>query len=340
MFVTFDKPAGGHPDYAAAGAHRVVIKPEQRGLERALFGTQAGSLANQVNVAVGLAGADQITTYKQDVHARFGTLCERVVGTQAKDIQAPQRQVTQAMLEALVFVMMTGLSDQHGENVLWHNGRPYMIDADNALKLKYMTTDPNTTSMQSGFAAMSGDNTDPVMRGVMSNARPYETQILDALRNPQSDATRQLLQRAEAAFTGQTGRTVPIETAVWGTRLQVFIGCGNDGHAADVPLPGPDQNTRWQYCNKWAQSVTNGGGANAPGLLGEVGVAHGTNGNFQPLVEAAQIFADFKVGQIPFYNYRYADGKILHNGQEIWDGQPIAERMAGLFALFPNQVRQ
>ena len=169
------------------------------------------------------------------------------------------------MLEALVFVMMTGLSDQHGENVLWHNGRPYMIDADNALKLKYMTTDPNTTSMQSGFAAMSGDNTDPVMRGVMSNARPYETQILDALRNPQSDATRQLLQRAEAAFTGQTGRTVPIETAVWGTRLQVFIGCGNDGHAADVPLPGPDQNTRWQYCNKWAQSVTNGGGANAPG---------------------------------------------------------------------------
>ena len=79
MFVTFDKPAGGHPDYAAAGAHRVVIKPESAWLERALFGTQAGSLANQVNAAVGLAGADQITTYKQDVHARFGTLCERVV---------------------------------------------------------------------------------------------------------------------------------------------------------------------------------------------------------------------------------------------------------------------
>ncbi len=47
----------------------------------------------------------------------------------------------------------------------------------------------------------------------------------------------------------------------------------------------------------------------------------------------------FKVGQIPFYNYRYGDGKVLHNTRPIWDGQPIAERMAVLFQEFPNQAQ-
>jgi hypothetical protein len=339
MFVTFNKPAGGHPDYNAAGAHQVVIKPEARGLERALFGTQAGSLANEVNATVGLAGNDQITTYFQDVHARYGTLCQKVVGTQAKELGAPALVPSQAMKEALVFVMMAGLSDQHGENVLWHNGRPYMIDADNALKLKYMTNDTATTSIQNGFLFYGGGaaNANPLFNGVMANAVGFETDILEQLQNPTSAASRRLLVHVKAAFTGQTGRTVPIETAVWGQRLQTFIQCPTVGLPTDMPMPGQAPTTRWQWCNYWADTVPTGRGASAPGLQGEAGMRGGGNGDFKPALEAAEIFADFTVGQIPFYNYRYGDGRVFHNGTRIWKGQTIHERMAGLFARFPNQ---
>ena len=339
MFVTFNKPAGGHANYNAAGAHQVVIKPENRGLERELFGTQAGSLASEVNATVGLVGNDQITTYFQDVHARYGTLCQRVVATQAKELAGPALVPSQAMKEALVFVMMAGLSDQHGENVLWHNGRPYMIDADNVLKLKYMTTDTATTTIQNGFLFYGGGaaNANPLFNDVMRNAVGFETDIMEQLQNPTSVASRRLLLAVKQAFSAQTGRTVPIETAVWGQRLQSFIQCSTVGLPTDLPVHGQPPTSRWQWCNYWADTVPTGRGAAAPGLEGEAGMRGGGNGNFLPALEAAEIYADFTVGQIPFYNYRYGDGKVLHNGTEIWDGQTLDERMAGLFALFPNQ---
>ena len=338
MFVKFTKPIGGHPDYDAAGEHEVVIKPEARMLEKALFGTQNESLANQINAAVGLAPNDQITTYKQDVNANYGTLCEKVAATQADKLGAPANVISQAMKEALVFILITGLTDQHGENVLWDDqGKPYMIDADNALKLAYMQTD---MPIQNGFKFYAGAQSDPTIRGVMSSAVNYETRIMQELRNPTSLASQRLLLKVREIFAAQTGRTVPIETAVWGIRLQMFIMCPNEGTDQDqLPQQGVEPTTRWQWCKYWATTVPEGKGAFAPGLQGEVGMAGNGNGNFQQDEEARQLYADFKVGQIPFYNYRYGDGKVLHNTRPIWDGQPIAERMAVLFQEFPNQAQ-
>lgn len=341
MFVTFTKPAGGHADYSGTGPYEVVIKPEARKLEQELFGDHDHSLANDVSDIVGLAGVDRITTYRQEVHDRYGTMCEKVIGTQAKSLPGPAPVVSQAMKEALVFVMMTGLSDQHGENVIWDaNGRPYMIDADNALKLKYMTT-AATTSIQNGFLLYAGGGSpqNPTLRGVMNKAVGYETSILEQLQNPTSDESERLLLRVKQAFAGQTGRTVPIETSLWGQRLQEFIVTPNEG-AADLGYdPGRPPTTRWEWCHKWAATVPTGQGAAAPGLDGETGRADGTDGEFDADAEAAAIHADFTVGQIPFYNYRYGDGAVFHNGVRIWSGQSLAARMAGLFALFPNQVQ-
>jgi len=71
MFVTFNfkKPDGGNADY------EVVVKPEERDLEEKLFGTQNDSLAKEINTSVGLAGPNEIATYKQQVEVGFGTLC-------------------------------------------------------------------------------------------------------------------------------------------------------------------------------------------------------------------------------------------------------------------------
>jgi hypothetical protein len=338
LFVKFNKPAGGPAEYTAAGEHEVVVKPEERSLEQGLFGTQADSLANYINTAVGLAGPDQITTYKQKVDAGFGTLCEKVVQTRAKDLPTNLvRPITQALKESLMFVLITGLTDLHGENVLWDaaTGKPYMIDADNALKLQYMT--PGQATAQNGYLAYN-NQAGTVLNEVYNGAVGYETALLRALQNPTSFEQILLLDKVKDVFAASVGRTVPIETAVWGNRLKVFIMTPNVGQPADAPVQGVEPNTKWQWCNYWAATVPTGAGANAPGLQGEVGVRNGTNGNFLPGVEAAQLFADFKVGQIPFYNYEYGTGYVKHNGQTVWHGQPIGERMQGLFALFPNQI--
>jgi hypothetical protein len=342
MFVKFNKRhAGKNVDYRAAGEHELVVKPEERILEQKLFGPQAESLASTINTEVGLAGPAQIATYKQKVDAGFGTLCEKVVATQAKELpQDVVRPITQALKESLVFVLITGLTDLHGENVLWDdNGKPHMIDADNALKLKFMT--PNQATAQNGYIAYSaGANTEFVQK-VYASSVGYETAIMRALKTPNTPEQRLLLSNAKQIFSTSVGRTVPIKTASWGDWLMTFISIPREGTHLDVSdrttAMDPKSKSKWEWCDSRATKVPTGYDG-TPGLKGEVGMRGGTDGNFQKDQEKAQIHADFKVGQIPFYNYEYGTGNVLHNRQIIWNGQPITERMAGLFTLFPNQL--
>ena len=337
MFVTFDKhKVGGHADYNAAQAYEVVVKPEERFLEQKLFGTQPTSLANTINTGVGLAGPNQLTTYKQMAETGFGTLCEKVVATQAKDLPKDVvRPITQALKESLIFVLMTGLTDLHGENVMWGpDGKPRMIDADNALKLKFMTPDQATSQKGFTFFNPNADNT--FVRNVYANAPTYETEILRALRAPNTPEKQLLLSKVREMFATTEGRTVPVETATWGAKLRSFITLAEKGtmHNRVVVNNNP---TKWQLAHALAAKLPTGIG-DAPGLLGETGKKAGTDGNFRADREAQQIYADFTVGQIPFYTYHYGSGQVKHNGMFIWNGQPVAERMAGLFRLFPNQL--
>ncbi|BDD06447.1 eCIS core domain-containing protein [Aureibacter tunicatorum] len=336
MFVKFNKAnAGGGADYHAAGDHEVVVKPENRDLEHKFFGTEENSLANTINETLELDNADKLATYKQKVHANFGSMCEKVIGSDPQKIEQNEKMgLTQAVKEALVFVLVTGLTDLHHENVLWdNNGKPYLIDADNALKMKYMN--PQTASLQTGFSdyGITKEQQDNIYNG----ADDYESSFLQALKDPNSQPQRRLLLKVKQAFANSRGRTVPIETKAWGGRLKAFILTRELGQDTDTYQNDP-VSTKWEYCDKFADSLPEGKGVEAPGLEGEVGIRNGTNGNFQHDTEKAQIFADLTVGQIPFYVYRYDNGHILHNDQVIWHGQTIDERMAGLFERFPNQV--
>ncbi len=342
MFVKFNKTnAGGNVDYPEAKEHELVVKPEERVLEQKLFGPQAESLASTVNTGVGLAGPAQITTYKQQVDAGFGTLCEKVVATQAKKLPSDVvRPITQALKESLVFVLITGLTDLHGENVLWDiDGKPHMIDADNALKLKFMT--PSQATAQNGYIAYSPDANTEFVRKVYASSVGYETAIMKALKTPSTPEQRLLLSKAKEIFSTSVGRTVPIKTASWGDWLMTFISIPREGTNLDISdrttASDPKSKSKWEWCDSRATKVPTGADG-TPGLKGEVGLRSGTDGNFQKDREKAQIYADFKVGQIPFYNYEYGTGNVKHNGQIIWNGQPITERMAGLFTLFPNQL--
>jgi hypothetical protein len=327
VFVDFIKPPGG-AIFAAQTNVTAVLKPEDRSIERALFGRQAGSLAAQVNVLVGLSPADEITRIGMETHATYGSIIEFVRAEAAKKIKGAGLD-TQAMSEGIAFAFLAGLSDVHRDNVLWdRQGNPYFIDADNALNAARL----QTPTSQTGFSDYNPGRTQTDIDALNRNLAASRSRIVQALRLNSTP----LLAAVQAAFTNTVGRVVPMYTNHWANRLKLagYI-TANDGSPADGI--GADRTfSRWFLANKSAAKVPDGapdrdGG---PGLVGESGVA-ATGRHYNPAVEAAQIKADLDQGKIPFYNYDYTSGHVTHNGQVVWHGQTLADAVAILRAKFP-----
>jgi hypothetical protein len=337
MFVKFSKPAGGTGVWPDKTDFKVVIKPEDRSLEKSLFGTQAGSLANQVNQLAGLDPADEITRIRMETHDNFGSLIEFVRGQQARGFNGTEAP-NQAMSEGIAFAFLAGMSDVHQDNVIWKDGKPYFIDADNSLNAARLQ---NATS-QTGFSKFNTARTNEDLGHINNTPDQSRSRIIASLL----ENSTPLLDAVRAAYDGHTGRVVPIYTEPWAMnwKLRGFI-TNPVGLAADM---WPAQRTRHGTVNEMA-SVLPDGSANwrpvpteAPrlvghGLAGESGVA-GTGRNYNAGVDKAQIMADLNEGKIPFYSYEYTTGFVKHNNVRVWDGQSLDDAMNVLLAKFPAPV--
>jgi hypothetical protein len=325
VFVTFLKPLGRglFPDKTN---FTVVLKPEDRNIEKSLFGTQNTSLSSQVNQHVGLTDDDDaITQIRMETHANYGSIIEFVNGQQAKAINGTGDD-TQAMSEGIAFAFLTGMSDVHKENVIWRDGQPYFIDADNSLNASRL----NAPSSQSGFSMNNKARTDTDIGHLTNRPQDSRSAIIQSMLQ---DSTP-LLAAIQAAFTGKTGRVVPLYTNYWANRFKLagYI-TANNGVATDGI--GVDQTfSRWGIANKAAAKLPRGAREDGTGLVGESGIA-ATGEHFDRDTEAAQVKADLDQGKIPFYHYQYTSGHVLHNGQTIWHGQTLAQAMAILLAKFP-----
>ncbi|MHB8625776.1 MAG: DUF4135 domain-containing protein [Aggregatilineales bacterium] len=326
IFVTFNKPLGSglFPD---KDRFRVVIKPEDRNIEKSLFGTQAGSLANQVNTIVGLNPTDEISKIRMETHANYGSIIEFVRGQQARAINGTGAD-TQAMSEGIAFAFLAGLSDVHQDNVIWHNGKPYFIDADNALNASRL----QAPSSQTGFSKNNPTRTTTDVNALRDRPADSRSAIIQALLVNSTP----LLDAVEDAYDGKTGRVVPLYTNFWANQLKQngYI-TADTGTAGDGK--GNDTYSRWFLANKASAKLPRGGRDIGTGLVGESGIA-ASGEVFDADLEAAQIKADLDQGKVPFYNYTYTTGKVSHNGQNIWDGQTLAQAMAVLLAKFPAPV--
>jgi hypothetical protein len=331
VFVDFRKPRGGMVGYEGE-AVTAVIKPEDRSIEKALFGVEATSLAGRLERLAGLGAAESIGRIRMRTHALHGSLIEYVRGAPASGFD--QRQPpSDAMREAMVLAYIAGLSDVHRDNVIYIGDKPYLIDADNALNhARIGLTTEAGAERQSGFTSYS-EATEAEERGNIKDTPQRSTsKIMQALVNhgapvPIVDAVRE-------TFTGKTGRVVPIATNSWATPLKfLYIGYP-EGSQND---PANPNTTRWALAKHLASRVPDGTpGTPEPGLVGETGVA--TAGRtFHQEQEAAEIKADYGQGQIPFYNYEYDTGHVKHNGQVIWHGAPLAEALEKLLRRFPHQ---
>jgi hypothetical protein len=347
LFVSYSKPKDGNGLFPNQKSVKVVIKPEDRSIENALFGDSDDSLANQVNDLAGLEGDEQITTIKMRTHDEYGSLIEFIKGKAAEKFKGGEKY-SAGLTEAMAFVMLTGMSDVHKENVIWKNGQPYFIDADNAMSQRIIDNSIN----QSGFSMYNTDQTEAVSddlnnaadRGA-SNSKIMQAFLADA--EPFIDAIEQ-------AFSGKTGRIVPIATQNWANALKSYIPSeeGNpDETFKDLTDAYDDilatttraerkergitypQPTRYILVKQQAPQVLSGMDEAEAGLVGEVG-EHPDGGLFDVDAEAIEIKTDFDQGKIPFYTYDYDTGAVRHNGTIIYVGLPLDEILANLLRKY------
>lgn len=334
IFVTFTKPQGpvGH-QYENDTNFTIIIKSEDKSLENALFGTESTSLAKKVNTMANLNPDEAISTFRMKTSQNYGSIIEKVAGVQADSFGHPQ-PCTPAMREALVFAFITGLSDLHRENVLWHNGKPYFIDADNALnKARLDFTTPDRAKYQSGFTLFNSDSTSDSIDKIKDSPETMNSKIMRALLEESESELEPVIDAVKTAFAGKTGRVVPVSTSSWAEILKVLYIKAPEGNIGDDNRG----TTRWGIAYIKSGHVPTGTtNTPEPGLEGETGIAS-SGRSFNSDTEIGQIKGDYDQGKIPFYTYDYNTGYVKHNGQTIWHGKPLSETIGILFTKFPSQ---
>ena len=87
-----------------------------------------------------------------------------------------------ALGQTLVFAWLAGLKDLHHENIIWVNGKPFLIDADNALNF----TEMKRPSVQAGFTKYENASEEKEKRKkVREAALPAATRVrLEQVADP------------------------------------------------------------------------------------------------------------------------------------------------------------
>jgi len=317
LMVKFKKPVGStNPQYANETDPEVVIKPEDKSLEKNLLGDDPTSAVNQINKIVGLTSpSESLATIKMACNAQFGTIVEKVKGTRALDITGHSNlRIDPAFHETLVFAFLTGLDDLHGENVYWHNGKPYLIDADNVLSYNQMLQKDNGAIVQSGFGSgYSDEEGKKNMAAIKTGENKVNSKILQAMMDSPVQA-RKIIDVIKGAITGREGRVVPVKTAMWGKALNVYTIDPND-------VLKKSSSSDFLVREKTGFNADIG-----PGLFGTT-FKNVDDPFFDEAIEKIELKKDFDAGVIPFYTYDYTTGHVTHNGNKVYHGQTLEQAM-------------
>lgn len=181
----------------------VVVKPENRDIEESLFSSESEdpekkSLARKlneeyiwrINGRIQSADAGKIQTLRMKATKEFGTIIEKCVGEKIAEAQTnPINEIS--TIKSIVFASLLGLYDLHYENVLWKDGLPYFIDADNLLKNDVLLH-TSRVQKQNGFPDKFQKSQTTVTISFLCN---------------------EIFEDIKQAFNGKHGRVVPLTTA-------------------------------------------------------------------------------------------------------------------------------
>lgn len=180
----------------------VVVKPENRDIEESLFSSESEdpekkSLARKlneeytwrINGRIQSADAGKIQTLRMKATREFGTIIEKCVGEEIDKV--PANSINEiSTIKSIVFASLSGLYDLHHENVIWKDGLPYFIDADNALKDDVLLNTSHAQK-QSGFPAKFRESQTTVRISFLCDG---------------------IFEDIQQAFNGKHGRVVPLAT--------------------------------------------------------------------------------------------------------------------------------
>jgi len=300
VLIDFQKPQGGPSPFKGTSAE-VVIKPESRDFEAAVLGT--GGVASQLNAAANLTQAEGVQTFDMMSDRAHGALIARIQGVEPEVAKAAnQVENSSAVIETLAITFLTGMFDLHHENVLWKDGAPFLIDADNATRAAQV--DPSLFDKggkrgkvpqtgQSGFTKFAKGTYDDEI-AAQGGEGTSDSRILKWVQDNPAQARQILLD----GLKGKTGRVVPLATSELGLSMRNFALTG-EGILNDTVRALPD------------------GVHPSIGLKGESGGA----GPLDEEVARREMRKNFKAGQIPFFTYDYDTGWVKVNGKKIWLGQ-------------------
>ncbi len=290
---------------------KVVIKPEDRSIEKSLLGKNNDSFASWVNEFSNLNKNSEIKLLEMETHQVHGSIIKFVDGVQAGKLfevygekNHQSRDFKNSLKEAITFAFLTGLADLNHENVIWTKEKhPYMIDSDNALNSRQL----DNPTRQNGWQYYNMYETENIVNSLNSeNKQSTESKILDKVyTDPEL-----FFDKFKDSFNGKQGRAVPISTNDWSKWLTEYAVLSD--------------NERVNFFDDKAPKVSDGKNTVTKGLKGETGES-ANGGNFDLAEEIRQIKIDFDKGQIPFYVYDFSTGRVLHNGQQIWNGKTVIE---------------
>ncbi len=318
--VTFTKPQGpiGHK-FANDTTVTTILKPEDKSLEDNLLGDKSDSAASQINELLGLSDSEALATIKMACNLQYGSLVEKVKGTKAEDLTGHSNlRIEPAFHETLVFAFLAGIDDLHGENVYWHQGKPYLIDADNVLSYNQMINKANGAFSQSGFGQhYSQEEANKNKEALVKTKNTVKSKLLKTLiENPVKAA--KIIDIIKNAVAGKNARVVPIRTRFWGQVLEYYTQ-GDDR----------SKNNWLNDCSKKGALVREKTGFDSvygPGLFG-TSYKNVDNEFYDEDAEKAELKKDFDAGVIPFYTYHFSTGYVYHNGTKIYHGQTAEQAM-------------
>ncbi len=328
MKVKFKKPKGpeGHK-FADQTEVEVIIKPEDKSLEENLLGDSPNSAANKINEIVGLTDPKEaLATIKMSSDKEYGSLVEKVKGLSAEDLtkNGGPKEMIPAFHETLVFAFLAGIDDLHKENVFWHEGKPYLIDADNVLSYNQMINKDNGKYTQSGFGGYYNKEEAVKNKDAIKNKdnTTVNSKILQAMIEDKGKALK-IIDAIKDAVTGKEGRVVPIPTQSWSMALKSFTTSQNKDEFL-TKLSSEN------YIVRENREFSTEGGA---GLIGtsykNIDAIFYNSG-----AEKAELKKDFEAGVIPFYIYKFDTGHVTHNGTKIYHGQTLEQAMKVILNKF------
>ena len=339
--VTYRKDGGFNGNLGAKYAPNnedtidVVIKPEDKSLEKNLLGSENTSVVNQINQIAGLnpnvgdapEDSKKLTSLRMDTTVDHGSMIEKSPGVSMKDKMdalGPSQylsyaeDISPAFHETLIFSFIMGIDDLHKENVFWDNGVPYLIDADNVLGKYQMDKVDTGKNPQSGFGYKNRDEANEnatattEMDPFFDKSKLWTTLINDNAKRAQ------IFGLMKAAIAGGTARVVPVTTAKWGSLLGQYnkkTPLEKDTllftHSRSNFIVREDQDYKGNIAS---------GKYIAAGLIGNCGKNENSD-FYDAAAEKIQLKVDFDAGVIPFYTYKFDSGFVLHNNVVIYHGQ-------------------